>query len=56
MPIKKEGKRIQITLADNIFELLEKYTNKNGVSRSALISIALNEKLEKLEREEAEKK
>jgi metal-responsive CopG/Arc/MetJ family transcriptional regulator len=47
MPIKKEGKRIQITLAENVFELLEKHTKKNGISRSALISIALIEKLKK---------
>jgi metal-responsive CopG/Arc/MetJ family transcriptional regulator len=35
------GKRITITLAPNIYKSLEKHTKKKGITKSALISIAL---------------
>lgn len=49
----KNAKRYTITLAQNIQNLLEKHSKKNGISKSALISIALIEKFEKLEKGES---
>jgi len=39
---KIEGKRVQINLADNVLKLLDDTKKKLGISRSALISIAIN--------------
>lgn len=47
MTAKKDGKRIQITLTQKIFEQLEKHSERLGISRSALISIAIEEKFAK---------
>lgn len=37
----KEGKRIHVTLTPKIYELLEKCAERKGISKSALISIAV---------------
>ena len=38
-------KVIQVSVSDNVFDLVEKYTRIAGLSRSALCAVAIAEKL-----------
>lgn len=38
----ENGKRVQVTLAQNVVEKLEAYCREKGMKRSAVITLALN--------------
>ena len=48
--VKEGNKRIIITLTEKEFVILEDLARETGLSKSVIIKIALNEKLEKLDK------
>ena len=42
MPIAKNSIKVQVTLKDNTAEKLDIYCKNNGISRTAAISLAIN--------------